>query len=48
MATKDNSLEVDLLLFGMRRLLVEISQQEEVIASMNEDRVVDFEELKDQ
>lgn len=35
-------LEIGSLLYGMRRLLVDSSQQEEVIASMSKTRVMDF------
>lgn len=46
METIEDSLGMYSLLFGMRVLLVEISQQEEVFTSMHEVGVLDFEELK--
>ena len=38
--------ELDSLLCGMRRLLIESSQQEEILSSVLDIRVTDFEELK--
>ena len=40
------SSDLDSLLYGMRRLLIESSQQEELLSSVLDVRVVDFEELK--
>lgn len=46
MASAEEPSEVDSLFSEIRRLLMKSSQQEDVITSMHEVRVVDFEELK--
>lgn len=46
MMAANESLELDSILYGLRRLLVESSQQKKVIASMHEVKVIDFEKLK--